>query len=129
MSDHVTKQQKAKHERRIRAHRRIRGRVSGTPERPRLAVFKSSRYVYAQVIDDTRGHTLVQANSGEPEIAKAIKEGSSGSRAAAKAVGEAVAERAKAQGVERVVFDRGGYIYHGKVKDLAEGARSKGLEF
>mgnify|MGYP002623993209 CR=1 FL=1 len=118
-----------KRNRRRKAHARIRNRgVEGTPERPRLAVFKSGRYVYAQLIDDSRGHTLVQANSKEAPIAKAA-EGSGSSKAAARAVGEAVAERAKEQGIERCVFDRGGYLYHGRVEQLAEGARSKGLQF
>ena len=114
--------------RRKRAHARIRGRVSGTPERPRLAVFKSGRYVYAQLIDDLAGATLAQANSKEAELRSQI-EGGASSRAAARLIGETIAERAKAQGIERCVFDRGGYIYHGKVKELADGARSKGLEF
>ena len=114
--------------RRQRVHTRIRSRVSGTAERPRLAVFKSGRYVYAQLIDDLSGSTLAQANSKEAELRSQI-EGGAASKAAAKLVGETIAERAKAKGIERCVFDRGGYIYHGKVKELAEGARSKGLEF
>lgn len=119
---------KTKRVRRERAHMRIRRKVWGTAERPRLSVFKSSRYVYAQLINDDAGHTLAQASSREAAIAKKA-EGSSSTRSAAKLVGEAVAERAKKSGVEKVVFDRGGYLYHGKVKDLAEGARAKGLEF
>jgi large subunit ribosomal protein L18 len=114
--------------RRRRAHARIRNRVSGTPERPRLAVFKSSRYLYAQVIDDLSGNTLVQANSREQAVREATGAGAM-SKAAARAVGETLAERALAQGIERVVFDRGGYLYHGRVQQLAEGARSKGLQF
>lgn len=117
-----------KRTRRKRAHARIRSRVSGTPERPRLAVFKSSRYVYAQLIDDLSGSTLAQANSRETELRSRF-EGGAGSKAAARVIGEAIAERAKEKGIARCVFDRGGYIYHGKVKELAEGARSKGLEF
>lgn len=128
MNDHLSKQLKAKKRRRERVRLRIRKRVVGTAERPRLAVFKSLRYVYAQVIDDTRGHTLAQASSTEADLRSGLT-GSPGSRAAAKAVGEAVAQRAKAAGIERVVFDRGGHIYHGKIKELAEGARSKGLQF
>ena len=128
MNHHLTKQLKAKRHARKRAHQRLRNRVSGTPERPRLAVYKSLRYVYAQVIDDTTGRTLAQANSGEADLRSKI-EGSSSSVGAAKLVGETVAERAKAQGIERVVFDRGGYVYRGKVKEVAVGARGKGLEF
>ena len=113
---------------RARSHQRLRRKVRGTTERPRLAVYKSLRYVYAQVIDDATGRTLAQASSQEPSLReKLAKSGSN--RAAAKAVGELVAERAKEQGVQKVVFDRGGYIYHGKVRELAEAARSKGLEF
>lgn len=107
---------------RKRRHRRVRKRVHGTPERPRLAVFRSLRYTYAQVIDDEAGRTLAQANSREPGIGGRGVEG-------ARAVGRAIAERAKAVGVTRVVFDRGGYLYHGRVKALAEGAREGGLEF
>jgi large subunit ribosomal protein L18 len=118
----------AKQSRRKRAHKRIRNRVSGTAERPRLAVFKSSRYVYAQLIDDLTGSTLAQASSTEAAVASGLP-GGSASKVAARAVGEAIAERAKARGIEQCVFDRGGYLYHGKVKELAEGARSKGLEF
>ena len=119
---------KQKRERRVRAHQRIRRKVWGTADRPRLSVYKSTRYVYAQLINDDLGHTLAQASSREKDIAKKA-EGSGSTRSAARLVGEAVAERAKTSGVERVVFDRGGYIYHGKVKELAEGARAKGLQF
>lgn len=117
-----------KRARRRKAHRRIRTRVSGTPERPRLAVYKSGRYLYAQLIDDLSGRTLAQANSKETSVRESA-EGAAKSKAAARAVGEAVAERAKEKGIERCVFDRGGYLYHGRVQQLAEGARSKGLEF
>ena len=119
---------KVKREKRQRAHLRIRKRVSGTTERPRLTVFRSQKYVYAQVINDLTGQTLAQANSAEKGFLDEV-EGSGKSRAAAKKVGETVCERAKEKGIERVVFDRGGYIYHGRVKQVAEGARSKGLEF
>ncbi len=95
--------------------------------RPRLAVYKSLRYIYAQVIDDQSGRTLAQASSAEPEIQQALK-GSTGNIDAARRVGETVAERAKSNGVEKVVFDRGGAIYHGKVKAVADGARAQGLE-
>jgi len=117
-----------KNRRRERAHQRLRQRVVGTPQRPRLAVHKSLKYVYAQVIDDTTGRTLAQANSQETAVKSEIKAGAA-SRAAAHRVGELIAERAKSQGVEHVVFDRGGYVYHGKVKEIADGARAKGLQF
>ena len=117
-----------KNRRRERAHERLRQRVVGTPQRPRLAVHKSLKYVYAQVIDDTTGRTLAQANSQETAVKSEIKAGAA-SKAAARRVGELIAERAKSQGVENVVFDRGGYVYHGKVKEIADGARAKGLQF
>ena len=117
-----------KNRRRERAHQRLRQRVVGTPQRPRLAVHKSLKYVYAQVIDDTTGRTLAQANSQETAVKSEIKAGAA-SKAAARRVGELIAERAKSQGVEQVVFDRGGYVYHGKVKEIADGARAKGLQF
>ena len=119
---------KVKRVRRERAHLRIRRKVRGTAERPRLTIYKSTRYVYAQLINDDAGQTLVQASSREAAIAKKA-EGSASTKSAARLVGEAVAERAVKSGVEKVVFDRGGYIYHGKVKELADGARAKGLEF
>jgi large subunit ribosomal protein L18 len=93
-----------------------------------LAVFKSLKYIYAQVIDDSSGATLAQANSGELELRKKLA-GATKAKQAARLVGEIVAERAQSQGIGSVVFDRGGYIYHGKVKEVAEGARSKGLKF
>ena len=114
-----------KRTRRLKAHARIRGRVSGTAERPRLAVFKSGRYLYAQLIDDLSGHTMAQANSKEKALRESV-DGGATSKAAARAVGEVVAERAKEKGIDQCVFDRGGYLYHGRVKQLAEGARSKG---
>ncbi len=127
MSDSHTKKVRTKWMRRKRAHLRLRNRVQGTPVRPRLAVYKSLRYIYAQVIDDQSGRTLAQASSAEPEIQQALK-GSTGNIDAARRVGETVAERAKSNGVEKVVFDRGGAIYHGKVKAVADGARAQGLE-
>ena len=127
MSDSHTKKIRIKRMRRNRAHLRLRNRIKGTTDRPRLAVFKSLRFIYAQVIDDLSGHTLAQASSAESDLKGSS--GSAGNIEAARKVGEALAERAKAQGVERVVFDRGGAIYHGKVKALADGARAKGLEF
>lgn len=128
MSDLVGKKVTEKAARRKRAHQRLRQRLTGTPERPRLSVFKSSRYVYAQVINDQTGQTLVAAASLEPSLKGKIG-GGAATKAAAKAVGEAVAERALAKGIQQVVFDRGGYVYHGRVKELAEAARAKGLQF
>ncbi|MFB3779076.1 MAG: 50S ribosomal protein L18 [Bryobacteraceae bacterium] len=110
---------------RLRIHRRIRRKVTGTPERPRLCVFRSVKHIYAQVIDDTQGRTLVAADSA----GKSSGIASGGNVAGAKAVGRLIAERAKAKGIQKVVFDRGGYLYHGRVKALAEAAREAGLEF
>jgi large subunit ribosomal protein L18 len=129
MSDHVTKRMRQKRERRERAHKRVRSRVRGTAERPRLSVYKSLHFIYAQVIDDADGRTLAQASSGDSEVRGQLGEAGGKSVAAAKLVGQVIAERAKARGVEKVVFDRGGYIYHGKVKAIAEAAREKGLQF
>jgi|ERR1700746_2443734 large subunit ribosomal protein L18 len=109
---------------RHRIHKRIRSRVAGTQERPRLAVFRSLNHIYAQVIDDQQGHTLVAAASTEKDL-----KGKGGNVEGAKAIGKAVAERAKEKGIKRVVFDRGGYLYHGRVKALADAAREAGLEF
>ena len=109
---------------RNRIHQRIRRKLSGTAERPRLAVFRSVAHIYAQVIDDTAGATLVSASS----VDKGAKT-NGGNVAAAKAIGKLVAERAKEKGVKSVVFDRGGYQYHGRVKALADAAREAGLEF
>ena len=109
---------------RMKRHVRVRGKVSGTPERPRLNVFRSNANIYAQIIDDVNGVTLVSANTLEKEF-----EGATGNIEAAKKVGAVLAERAKAKGIEEVVFDRGGYIYHGRVAALAEGAREAGLKF
>jgi large subunit ribosomal protein L18 len=128
MADLHKKKMIDKRYRRERAHKRLRQRVVGTSERPRLAVFKSERYVYAQVIDDDQGRTLASAASLEPEL-KGRLAGTGANRNAAKAVGETLAERAIAKGIKKVVFDRGGYRYHGKIKELAEAARAKGLEF
>ena len=109
---------------RLHRHKRVRGKVSGTPERPRLNVFRSETNIYAQIIDDTRGVTLVSASSLEKGF-----EGPGSNCEAAKKVGEAIAQRARDKGIEAVVFDRGGYLYHGRVKALAEGAREGGLQF
>jgi large subunit ribosomal protein L18 len=113
---------------RKRVHKRIRRKVAGNTQRPRLAVFRSVKHIYAQVIDDSVGHTLAAASSNEKSDAKSgIKSG--GNVAGAKAVGKLLAERAKEKGVKSVVFDRGGYQYHGRVKALADAAREGGLEF
>ena len=109
---------------RLKRHKRVRGKISGTPEMPRLNVFRSEANIYAQVIDDVAGVTLVSASS----LDKAI-DGYGGNIAAATAVGKLVAERALAKGIETVVFDRGGYVYHGRVAALADGAREGGLQF
>lgn len=109
---------------RMKRHKRVRAKISGTPEMPRLNVFRSEANIYAQIIDDVAGVTLVSASSLDKDI-----EGYGGNVAAAAAVGKLVAERAKAKGIETVVFDRGGYLYHGRVKALAEGAREGGLQF
>ena len=109
---------------RLKRHQRVRSKVSGTPERPRLNVFRSETNIYAQIIDDVNGSTLVAASSLEKGF-----ECDGDKKAVAKKVGQMVAERAKAKGIENVVFDRGGYIYHGRVQALAEGAREGGLQF
>ena len=109
---------------RLKRHVRVRGKISGTPERPRLNVFRSNANIYAQIIDDVNGVTLASANTLEKEF-----EGATGNCEAAKKVGTVLAERAKAKGIEEVVFDRGGYIFHGRVAALAEGARENGLKF
>ncbi|MEG0320845.1 MAG: 50S ribosomal protein L18 [Oscillospiraceae bacterium] len=108
---------------RLQRHKRVRGKISGTPERPRLDVFRSEANIYVQVIDDVNGVTLASASSLEKDF------GTGTNCEAAKKVGLAVAERAKAKGISVVVFDRGGYLYHGRVKALAEGAREGGLQF
>jgi len=112
---------------RTRRHRRVRLRVYGTPDRPRLNIFRSNAHIYAQVIDDTTGRTLVSASSRDKEIIGKVKNG--GAVAAATAVGRLVAERALKASLTSVVFDRGGYQYHGRVKALAEASREKGLKF
>lgn len=121
----MTLSTKHKRELRNRRHARVRKQVSGTPERPRLAVFRSARHITAQVIDDSTGRTLAAAATVERDLRSAP----GGNVAAAAAVGRLVAERARAAGVERVVFDRGGNRYHGRVAALADAAREAGLEF
>ncbi|MGH9611347.1 MAG: 50S ribosomal protein L18 [Bryobacteraceae bacterium] len=109
---------------RLHVHRRIRRRVAGSGERPRLAVFRSLNHIYAQVIDDREGRTLVAASSLEKDLRT-----QGGNVEGAKLIGKTVAERARQKGIARVVFDRGGYLYHGRVKALADAARQAGLEF
>ncbi len=112
-----------------RRHRRIRRKVFGTPERPRLAVFRSNRHIYAQVIDDVAQHTLVSASTLDRELREAFKEIGTATREAAAVVGRSVAQRALQAGISQVVFDRGGKLYHGRVRALAEAAREAGLQF
>jgi large subunit ribosomal protein L18 len=113
-----------KREARLRRHRRVRKKVRGSPERPRLSVFRSSRHVYAQVIDDVHGRTLAAASTAEADL----RSGTTATVDAAKAVGRLVGERAKAAGIDAVVFDRGGFKFHGRVAGVAEGAREAGLK-
>jgi large subunit ribosomal protein L18 len=115
--------QRKRNEIRQRVHDRIRTKVQGTAERPRLNVYRSLNHIYAQVIDDAQGVTLVSAST----VASKVKTG--GNVAAAKEIGKLVAERAKEKGIKKVVFDRGGYLYHGRIKALADAAREAGLEF
>jgi large subunit ribosomal protein L18 len=117
--------QKSRQDMRRAIHQRIRQKVGGTGERPRLAIFRSVNHIYAQLIDDAQGVTLASASTTE----KDWQGRTGGNIAAAKEIGKAIAERAKEKGIKRVVFDRGGYIYHGRVRSLAEAAREAGLEF
>ena len=112
---------------RLQRHKRVRRKVFGTPQRPRLCVFRSSNNIYAQIIDDTNRVTLVAASSLEADVKGAVNH--TGNKEAAKMVGEMVAKKAVEKGITEVVFDRGGYIYHGRIKELAEGAREAGLKF
>ncbi|MDI6689191.1 MAG: 50S ribosomal protein L18 [Actinomycetota bacterium] len=112
---------------RIMRHKRIRKKIFGTSERPRLSVYRSNKNIYAQIIDDIRGITLASASTFDPEIREGISRG--GNKEAAKLVGNLIAERALAKGIREAVFDRGGYLYHGRVKALAEAAREAGLKF
>ncbi|HHW26184.1 MAG TPA: 50S ribosomal protein L18 [Firmicutes bacterium] len=118
---------KGKEEKRVRRHLRVRKKVVGTPERPRLCVFRSLNHIYAQVVDDTARVTLAFASSNEPAFRETHKSG--GNIAAAQAVGKMIAQRALDKGIKQVVFDRGGYLYHGRVKALADAAREGGLDF
>lgn len=110
-----------------RRHRRLRGKVGGTPERPRLAIFRSNKHIYAQVIDDVAQHTLVAASTLEADVKSQISSGATCQ--ASEAVGKLIAQRSLEKGIEKVVFDRGGNLYHGRVKALAEAARVTGLNF
>lgn len=116
---------KAKWNRQIRRHKRVRGKAMGTPDRPRLCVYRSLHHIYVQIVDDLAGRTLVAASTRD----KDLKMDATGNVAAAGAVGEKIAERAKAAGVSKVVFDRGGFRYHGRIKAVADAARKGGLEF
>jgi len=118
---------KEKRLKRLRRHRRVRKKVFGTPERPRLAVYRSLKHIYAQIIDDTQERTLVACSTLSPDVREEVKYG--GNVAAAKVVGRRIAEKAIAAGIKKVVFDRGGFKYHGRVKALADAAREAGLEF
>ena len=121
--------QKDKRLKRIRRHRRVRKRVVGTEERPRLAVFRSSKHIYAQLIDDTAARTLAAASSLQPDLRKELGEAGAAGCSAASAVGRRLAEKALVHGIKTVVFDRAGYKYHGRVKALADAAREGGLVF
>jgi large subunit ribosomal protein L18 len=116
-----------KNEIRLRKHDRVRKKISGTAERPRLCVFRSLQNIYAQVIDDTAGTTLVSASTLDEALKGKLE--STGNKEAAREVGKLVAQKALDKGIKQVVFDRGGYLYHGRVQDLAEGAREAGLDF
>ena len=116
-----------KNAKRLQRHKRVRRKVFGTPQRPRLCVFRSSNNIYAQIIDDTNRVTLVAASSLDEAVKGAVNH--TGNKEAAKIVGEMVAKKAVEKGITEVVFDRGGYIYHGRIKELAEGAREAGLKF
>ena len=113
--------------RRLKRHQRVRNKVFGTPEKPRMCVFRSAKNISVQIIDDTKGHTLVAASSIDKDLKDQIPYG--GNKEAAKIVGEAVAKKALAAGIETVSFYRGGFLYHGRVKELADGAREAGLKF
>ncbi len=116
-----------KNQLRKKKHMRIRKKISGTPERPRLNVYKSSKNIYAQLIDDSKGTTIVSASTVDAAVKGSIKSG--GNKEAAKEVGKLIASRAVEKGIKTIVFDRGGYIYHGRIKELADAARAEGLEF
>jgi large subunit ribosomal protein L18 len=112
---------------RLRIHKRIRAKISGNSNRPRLCIYRSLKYIYAQIVDDSQGITLVAASTVEKDVRGQAKH--TGNIEASKLVGKAIAERAKNKGIKAVVFDRGGYLYHGRIKAVAEAARESGLEF
>jgi len=116
-----------RNKKRVERHNKIRNKIVGTPERPRLNVFRSSKNIYAQIIDDAAGNTIVQASTKDKGIIERIAEMTKVE--AAKLVGAELAKKAQEKGIKSVVFDRGGYLYHGRVKSLAEGARENGLDF
>jgi large subunit ribosomal protein L18 len=116
-----------KNKARLKRHLRVRKKISGTTERPRLSVFRSSKHIYAQLIDDVKGVTIASASTVDKELASGI--GNGGNVESARKVGELIAKRAKEKGFENVVFDRGGYLYHGRVQALADAAREAGLQF
>jgi large subunit ribosomal protein L18 len=121
---------KTKDDRRERIHLRQRKRIAGTPARPRLSVFRSVSHIYAQVIDDLSGKTLVSASSTEPKLKGVFaKDARGGNAKGAEAIGAAIAERSLERGIKRVVFDRGGFLYHGRIRAVADAARKAGLEF
>lgn len=124
----VNLQQRVK-ERRVRRQRRVRNRIVGTHERPRLCIFRSSKHIYAQVIDDLSGKTLAAAGTLDGDIKSQLEKGYGGNKAAATLVGKTVAERAKQAGIDKVCFDRRSYKYHGRVQSLADAAREAGLKF
>lgn len=117
----------SRNDRRVKRHERVRKNLSGTPEKPRLCVFRSAKNISVQIIDDVNGVTLASASTIDKELKSQV--GYGGNKDAAKAVGEAIAKRAIAKGIEEVTFDRGGFLYHGRVKELADGAREAGLKF
>jgi large subunit ribosomal protein L18 len=121
----ITKDDKNKS--RLKRHLRVRKKITGTTERPRLNIFRSAKHMYAQIIDDTTGVTLASASTQDKDLREQV--GNGGNVEAAKKVGELIAQRAKAKGLDKVVFDRGGYLYHGRVQALADAAREAGLEF
>ena len=116
-----------KNKARLKRHLRVRKKINGTTERPRLSVFRSSKHIYAQIIDDTKGVTLVAASTVEKDLL--TDDANGGNVEAARLVGETIAKRAKEKGISQIVFDRGGYLYHGRIQALADAAREAGLEF
>mmetsp|Transcript_6975 Transcript_6975/g.18734 ORF Transcript_6975/g.18734 Transcript_6975/m.18734 type:complete len:154 (+) Transcript_6975:1850-2311(+) len=110
-------------------HRRLRLKLSGTPERPRLAVYRSNQHIYAQVIDDTKGLTLVSASTVQPSLKESIEEGKTATKDAAEAVGKKIAELCSSKNITKVAFDRGGFLYHGRIEAVADAARAGGLQF